>query len=142
MLLKNSNQKVNHVMTKGLLMFFVMLVWCEIFLQIGIFYWSGNSFTSLQPYVWSPYGLVRNNPKLNSSAFFISSNGFREIIEYDEVKPPNTVRVMLLGGSVLYAGLGGTPLAKSRRVTSAETISVEPQPDLDSTSTQRRPPAP
>ena len=123
MLKKEVNQKVNHVMIKGLLMSLFLFVWCEIFLQIGIFYWSGKPFTSLQPYVWSPYGLVRNNPKLNSPAFSTSSNGFREIIEYDAVKPTNTVRVMLLGGSVLYSGLGGTPLSKSRRVNSEETIS-------------------
>ena len=99
------------------------IVWCELFLQIGIFHWSGKNFSSFQPYVWSPYGLVRNNPKFTSPAFHINSNGFREVREYTQEKPPNTVRVMLLGGSVLYSGLGGVPIPGITRVSSAQTIS-------------------
>jgi hypothetical protein len=108
---------------RGLAIFLFAIVWCELFLQIGIFHWSGKNFSSFQPYVWSPYGLVRNNPKFTSPAFHINSNGFREVREYTQEKPPNTVRVMLLGGSVLYSGLGGVPIPGITRVSSAQTIS-------------------
>ena len=109
---------------RGLAIFLCAALWVEIFLQIGIYYWSGKPFSSFQPYVWSPYGLVRNNPRLNSPGYSIDSSGFREIRDYSQAKPPNTLRVMLLGGSVLYAGLGGAnPLPGVPRVTSAETIS-------------------
>jgi hypothetical protein len=116
-------QQPNLNLIRGLAFFLFAVLWCELFLQIGIYHWSGKPFTSFRPYVWSPYGLVRNNPKFNSPGYAINSNGFREIREYSQVKPSNTVRVMLLGGSVLYAGLGGTPLPGVPRVTSAQTIS-------------------
>lgn len=116
-------QSQNSNVVRGLALFLFSVLWCELFLQIGIYHWSGKPYTSLHPYVWSPYGLVRNNPKFNSPGYSINANGFREIRSYSEVKPPHTIRVMLLGGSVLYAGLGGTPLPGVPRVTSAQTIS-------------------
>ena len=121
-MIKGDQQKSPGVI-KGVALFLLMLVWCELFLQVGIYYWSGKRFASFQPYVWSPYGLVRNNPKFNSPGYQINTNGFRDIRDYSQIKPPNTIRVMLLGGSVLYAGLGGTPLPGAPRVTSSETIS-------------------
>lgn len=120
----SEQQLPNSNVVRGLAVFICAALWIEIFLQIGIYYWSGKPFSSFQPYVWSPYGLVRNNPRLNSPGYAIDSSGFREIREYSQAKPPNTLRVMLLGGSVLYAGLGGAnPLPGVPRVTSAETIS-------------------
>jgi hypothetical protein len=122
-MMKNQQSPNSSHVIRGLAIFLFVIVWCELILQIGIFYWSGKNFSSFQPYVWSPYGLVRNNPKFTSPAFQINSNGFREIREYMQEKPPNTVRVMLLGGSVLYAGLGGIPIPGITRVSSAHTIS-------------------
>jgi lysophospholipase L1-like esterase len=85
--------------------------------------WSGESFRSLTKYTWSPYGLVRNNPELNSPGFQINANGFRNLEDFDERKGERTLRVLLLGGSVLYSGLGGPRiLAEEGRVTSGETI--------------------
>jgi len=118
-----TQQNPNINVIRGTAIFLFAVLWCELFLQVSIYYWSGKPFTSLHPYVWSPYGLVRNNPKFNSPGYSINRNGFREVKDYAQTKPPNTVRVMLLGGSVLYAGLGGKPLPGVPRVTSAETIS-------------------
>lgn len=73
--------------------------------QVAIYAWSGKRYQSLFPYVWSPYGLVRNNPRLTSPAFAINGNGFREMRDYTQRKPPRTLRVLMLGGSTLYAGL-------------------------------------
>lgn len=129
-----TQQHPNYNVIRGLFFFLLAIFWCELFLQIGIYYWSGKPFTSFQPYVWSPYGLVRNNPKLNSPGFGINSNGFREVREYSQTKPPGTIRVMLLGGSVLYSGLGGTPLPGVPRVTSAQTISQYLTAELKSAS--------
>lgn len=121
--MKEAQLSKPHV-ARGIAIFLFAVFWLEIFLQAGIYFWSGKPFSSLNPYVWSPYGLVRNNPRLNSPGYHINSNGFREIRDYSQSKPPNTLRVMLLGGSVLYAGLGGAnPLPGVPRVTSAETIS-------------------
>ena len=120
--MKKNPHSANNVI-RGVTLFLFAILWCELFLQIGISYWSGKKFTSFHPYLWSPYGLVRNNPNFNSPGYSINSNGFREIKEYSQTKPANTVRVMLLGGSVLYSGLGGTPIPGMPRVTSSETIS-------------------
>ena len=126
-----TQQYSNANVTRGIILFLFAVLWCEIFLQVGISLWSGKPFTSFYPYQWSPYGLVRNNPKFNSPGYSINGSGFRELREYSQVKPPNTIRVMLLGGSVLYAGLGGTPIPGVHRVTSAETISQYLTEDLN-----------
>jgi hypothetical protein len=96
----------------------------ELAAQIFIYTWSGESFRSLSKYSWSAYGLVRNNPELNSPGFKINRNGFRDLRDYQKRKPDNTLRVMLFGGSVLYSGLGGPRvLPEEGRVSSAHTIS-------------------
>lgn len=96
----------------------------ELAAQIFVYAWSGERFRSLTKYNWSAYGLVRNNPDLNSRAFQINRNGFRDLRDYEKRKPENTLRVMLFGGSVLYAGVGGTAVLQDEgRVTSGETIS-------------------
>ena len=120
----SSSKPSDSTVSRGLAIFLCAAFWIELVLQVGIYQWSGKPFSSLQPYVWSPYGLVRNNPRLNSPGYTIDASGFREVREYSQVKPPNTLRVMLVGGSVLYAGLGGAnPLPGVPRVTSAQTIS-------------------
>jgi hypothetical protein len=126
-----THQYSNTNVTRGIILFLFVVLWLEIILQVGILHWSGKPFTSFHPYHWSPYGLVRNNPKFNSPGYSINGKGFRELREYSQVKPPDTIRVMLLGGSVLYAGLGGTPLPSVPRVTSAETISQYLTEDLN-----------
>ena len=119
-----TQQSPNSNTIRGVAVFLFAALWVELFLQAGIYFWSGKPFTSFHPYVWSPYGLVRNNPRLNSPGYGINSNGFREIRDYSQAKPPNTLRVVILGGSVMYSGLGGAnPLPGVARVTSAETIS-------------------
>jgi hypothetical protein len=85
--------------------------------------WAGKPFRSLSFYIWSPYGLVRNNPQLTSPAFAINANGFRNTKTYAREKTPGTFRVLLLGGSVLYSGLGGRAFLQNQgRVGSDATI--------------------
>jgi hypothetical protein len=93
--------------------------------RLAIYAWSGQSYRSLSPYVWSPYGLVRNNPKLTSPEFVINKNGFRDVRDYTQSKPPRTLRVILLGGSTLYSGLQASVfdvIPTTRRVDSRSTI--------------------
>lgn len=92
--------------------------------RVYIRYWAGAPFQTLSFYRWSPYGLVRNNPRLTSPRFRISANGFRNTEVFERQKPPRTLRVLLLGGSVLYAGLGGPARLTSiyGRVSSDQTI--------------------
>ncbi|MDQ6830544.1 MAG: hypothetical protein M3081_16925, partial [Gemmatimonadota bacterium] len=98
------------------------LLSCEVVARVYVRVWSGQSFQSMSFYDWSPYGLVRNNPRLTSPAFHINANGFRSYRTYDREKPPRTLRVLMLGGSVLYSGLGRTFLQHEGRVTSDATM--------------------
>ncbi|HIL80594.1 MAG TPA: hypothetical protein EYG54_04935 [Myxococcales bacterium] len=113
----------------------ILLALClltEAAVRVGLASWAGESFQSLSFYRWSPYGLVRNNPSLTSPAFKISANGFRAITEYESAKPEHTFRVLLMGGSVLYSGLGGPArLSNYGRVSSAETIAPFLQEKLE-----------
>ena len=84
--------------------------------------WSGQWLRSTQLYVWSPYGLVRNNPNATSPQFRINANGFRDMRDYERRKRPGTIRVVLLGGSVLYSGIAETFLESEGRVDSRSTI--------------------
>src|SRR5689334_5267680 len=92
--------------------------------QVVIYAYAGKPFRSLSLYLWSPYGLVRNNPNLTSPAFVINHQGFRATREYTRQKPPNTFRVILLGGSVLYSGIvpNVARLTQYGRVSSDQTI--------------------
>jgi hypothetical protein len=97
----------------------------EGFSQMAILAWSGQRYRSLSPYVWSPYGLVRNNPKLTSPAFTINRNGFRDERDYTQPKPPKTLRVLMLGGSTLYSGLQASVvdvIPETQRVDSRSTM--------------------
>ncbi|WP_422002457.1 hypothetical protein [Reyranella sp.] len=87
-----------------------------------IYAYAGRPFQSLSVYRWSPYGLVRNNPGLTSPGYEIDRSGFRSLGEYQKKKPPGTLRVLLLGGSVLYSGLAGARLERYGRVGSNATI--------------------
>lgn len=90
--------------------------------RLTILRFTGDSFSSLEAYRWSPYGLVRNNPELTSQAFKINNAGFRSRRPAERRKKPNTFRVMVLGGSVAYAGLGRVTLPDEPRVTSDQTV--------------------
>jgi lysophospholipase L1-like esterase len=104
---------------------------CELLAQAAIYGWSGERFHSLSPYRWSAYGLVRNNPELTSPRFKISAHGFRSLRDYSLEKPPKTLRVLMLGGSVLYSGLGGAILAEDvERVDSGSTMAQYLEEDL------------
>ena len=101
----------------------VAVVVAEGLAQLAVFSWAGERFRSFSPYIWSPYGLVRNNPAFTSPKFRISPHGFRSTRDYEPKKPPGTIRVLMLGGSVLYSGLGGAVLAADAdRVDSSSTI--------------------
>lgn len=84
--------------------------------------WSGQWLRSTALYVWSPYGLVRSNPAATSPQYAINANGFRDLRDYTRDRRPGGVRVLLLGGSVLYSGIAETFLESERRVDSASTI--------------------
>ncbi|MBF0624060.1 MAG: SGNH/GDSL hydrolase family protein [Magnetococcales bacterium] len=104
----------------GLLILALLLT--ELAARIAFWVWSGESYRNLDLYRWSPYGLVRNNPQATSNAFKINPNGFRNLETFQPRKPPDTYRVLMLGGSVLYAGLGGWYPPETRRVPTSETI--------------------
>lgn len=90
--------------------------------RLYVWFWTGKEYRSTALYRWSPYGLVRNNPDVTSPTFQIDKSGFRNIEEFDRLKPPGTYRVILLGGSVLYAGLASVFLQEEGRVGSDATI--------------------
>lgn len=90
--------------------------------RLYIWFWVGQPYRSTALYRWSPYGLVRNNPDLTSPTFQIDRNGFRNLEDFQRIKPPGTYRVILLGGSVLYAGLSNLFLQEEGRVGSDATI--------------------
>lgn len=102
---------------------FVLLL-AEGFGQAFMYAWSGEAFRSLQVQVWSPYGLVRNNPRLTSPEFKHTAQFLRSTRTFDEHKPPRTLRVLLLGASVLYGAV--TPTKNTRddeaRTRNDETI--------------------
>lgn len=90
--------------------------------RLYVWFWAGKEYRSTALYHWSPYGLVRNNPEVTSPTFQIDKSGFRNIEQFDRLKPPGTYRVILLGGSVLYAGLSSVFLQEEGRVGSDATI--------------------
>lgn len=90
--------------------------------RLYVWFWTGKEYRSTALYRWSPYGLVRNNPDVTSPTFQIDKSGFRNIEEFDRLKPADTYRVILLGGSVLYAGLASVFLQEEGRVGSDATI--------------------
>jgi len=100
----------------------VLLLLLEIVAQAYTFVWAGQPYHSFAKYRWSPYGLVRNNPDLTMAGYKVSPDGFRNPRSFSREKPPHTLRVLLVGGSVLYAGLAGDPVRGAERVDSDRTI--------------------
>lgn len=109
----------------------VVALAAELASQVFLYAWAGERFRSLSFYRWSPYGLVRNNPDLSSPDFKISDDGFRNVRRFSKNKPPGTLRVLMMGGSTLYSGIGGPAVLESEgRVDSGSTIAQYLERDL------------
>src|SRR3954464_12290152 len=100
----------------GLLVLSLLVV--ELCCQVYVYFWAGERFRSFHKQVWSPYGLVRNNPDLTLPGFHHNPNGFRNLRDFTRAKPKNTLRVMMLGGSTLYSGIAGIHVSGAERVDS------------------------
>ena len=103
----------------GLLVLSLLVI--ELVCQVYVYFWAGERFKSFHKQVWSPYGLVRNNPDLTLPGFHHNRNGFRNLRDFTPVKPKNTLRVMMLGGSTLYSGIASTHVKGAERVDSDAT---------------------
>jgi hypothetical protein len=103
----------------------------EITAQAFFYRWAGKPYRSLSLYRWSGYGFVRNNPDVTSPGFQINENGFRNLATFTQDKPPRTLRIMILGGSVMYSGLVNAALAEGlERVDSSSTVAQFLEADL------------
>lgn len=100
----------------------VLMLAVELTSQVYVYFWAGERFRTFHKQTWSPYGLVRNNPDLTLPGFHHNRNGFRNIQDFTQPKPKNTLRVLLLGGSTLYSGIAGVHIAGAERVDSDATI--------------------
>ena len=100
----------------------VTLVVLELISQVYVYFWAGERFRSFHKQTWSPYGLVRNNPELTLPGFHHNRNGFRNLQDFSPQKRPNTLRVMMLGGSTLYSGIASTHIKGAERVDSDATV--------------------
>ena len=100
----------------------ISLVVVELACQVYVYFWVGERFRSFHKQVWSPYGLVRNNPDLTLPGFHHNGNGFRNMRDFTPEKPKNTLRVMMLGGSTLYSGIASTHVSGAERVDSDATV--------------------
>ena len=103
----------------GLLLLALLII--EAACQVYVYAWAGERFRSFHKQTWSPYGLVRNNPDLTLPGFHHNRNGFRNLKDFTQEKPANTLRVMMLGGSTLYSGIASTHVAGAERVDSDAT---------------------
>jgi hypothetical protein len=103
-------------------MLVVCLLVTELSAQVYVYFWAGQRFRSFHKQTWSPYGLVRNNPNLTLPGFHHNRNGFRNSGDFTQQKPPNTLRVIMLGGSTLYSGIAGTHIEGAERVESDATV--------------------
>jgi hypothetical protein len=113
-----------------LLAVLLVLLLAEGTMQAFVYKWSGERYRSLYPYRWSAYGLVRNNPELTSVSYKINPNGFRNLQTFTQQKPEKTLRIIVLGGSVMYSGLGGTVIEGIDRVDSSSTVAQYLEQDL------------
>ena len=100
----------------------VALLVIELISQVYVYFWAGERFRSFHKQTWSPYGLVRNNPDLTLPGFHHNRNGFRNLKDFTPQKPPNTLRVIMLGGSTLYSGIASTHIQGAERVDSDATV--------------------
>src|SRR6185436_8622636 len=99
----------------------VTLLVIELVCQVYVYFWAGERFRSFHKQTWSPYGLVRNNPDLTLPGVHHNRNGFRNLKDFTQQKPANTLRVIMLGGSTLYSGITSTHVAGAERVDSDAT---------------------
>jgi lysophospholipase L1-like esterase len=90
----------------------------------------GRPFESFDPYSFTGYGIYRENPRYTHPNFIHNRAGFRSLEEFTLEKPENTLRVLALGASVLYAGSAGTPHGASPKVHTKDTITAYLQPLL------------
>jgi hypothetical protein len=104
----------------GVLVVSILVI--ELIGQVYVYFWAGERFRSFHKQTWSPYGLVRNNPDLTLPGFHHNRNGFRNLRDFTPQKPPNTLRVMMLGGSTLYSGIASTHIKGGERVDSDATV--------------------
>lgn len=111
-------------------MLVLALVIVELVCQVYVYFWAGTPFRSFHKQVWSPYGLVRNNPDLTLPGFHHNRNGFRNMQDFTREKPPHTLRVMMLGGSTLYSGIASTHVRGAERVDSDATVAQFLERDL------------
>lgn len=100
----------------------LVLLVAELAARLFTYVWAERPYRSLAKYRWSPYGLVRNNPDLTMPGYHINANGFRNMRDFQRPKPPRTLRVLTMGGSVLYAGLATVMIRNAERVDSDATI--------------------
>ena len=70
----------------------------------------GRPFRSFDGYVFSGYGVYRQNPRYTHPQYVHNRAGFRNLREFSVEKPPGTLRVMAIGASVLYAA--AAPMAE------------------------------
>jgi hypothetical protein len=124
----NASQPVRWHRIWGLLLLALLII--ELVSQVFVYRWAGERFKTFEKYHWSAYGLVRNNPELTSPEFKINANGFRNSRTFTREKPANTLRVLMLGGSVLYSGLGRVWMEGVQRVDSDSTIAQFLERDL------------
>lgn len=105
---------------------FAVLLLLAVLLELGsqFFFlrWAGKEYRSTRVNIWSPYGLVRNNPQITSPEYDINSNGFRNTTVFTKKKPRDTCRILILGASVMYSGLGGWFPPDTQRVGTDKTI--------------------
>ena len=103
----------------GLLVLSFLVI--ELVCQAYVYFWVGERFKSFHKQTWSPYGLVRNNADLTLPGFHHDRNGFRNLKDFTQEKPKNTLRVIMLGGSTLYSGIASIHIKGAERVDSDAT---------------------
>lgn len=116
---RDSEKQIRWGRVFGLLLLALLVV--EAASQVYVYAWAGERFRSFHKQTWSPYGLVRNNPDLTLPGFHHNRNGFRNLKDFEQKKPANTLRVIMLGGSTLYSGIASTHVAGAERVDSDAT---------------------
>ena len=104
----------------------VLLVFAvgEVSSRVAIRLLVGEPFRSFDGYIFSGYGVFRQNPHYTHPSFVHNSVGFRNHEEFSVEKPERTLRVMGIGASVLYAGSAAVPGGVADRVQTDETITA------------------
>ena len=85
------------------------------------------------------WAAFRNNPRYNRNGVRLNTAGFRRDEDVAIDKPPNTIRIFLLGGSVAYGGDGLYPEIDDHwTIANSETIDRDLEKRLNSTFPSRR----